>query len=219
MSSSDFSKLNESLSSVIIDARLAFILNKFKEKALLTTSFGTTSALMLHFVSRVKPGFPIHFIDTGYLFPETLEYKEELTRLLDLNVVTIRPDEKLHQRTKEINMWESNPDLCCAYNKVAPLDSIKGDFKVWISGLIGYQNSYRTGLDILQNRKDIFRFYPLIDWTEDKVNDYFEYFGLPRHPLERFGFSSIGCYHCTKQGENREGRWNGSGKTECGLHT
>ena len=219
MTTANLSAINKSLSAALIDARLAYVLNKFKEKALVTTSFGTTSALLLHFLSRVKPGFPVHFIDTGYLFPETLAYKDELVRMLDLNVITIKPDEKLHQRSLDTKMWRHNPDLCCAYNKVAPLDSIKAEYEVWISGLIGYQNSFRTGLDILQKRKDIYRFYPLKDWTEEQVEDYFDYFDLPQHPLERLGYSSIGCSHCTKQGAKREGRWNGSGKTECGLHT
>ena len=219
MAKNQLYQLNRALSSVLIDARLAYILNRFKEKALITTSFGTTSALMLHILNRVKPGFPVHFIDTGYLFPETLEYKDELTRMLNLNVVTIKPDERLHAHTKKVELWKTNPDLCCSYNKVAPLDAIKGDYEVWISGLIGYQNSYRTGLDILQKRNGIYRFYPIIDWSEEQVNDYFEYFGLPRHPLERLGFSSLGCAQCTIKGENRDGRWNGSGKTECGLHT
>lgn len=218
MEEKELKHLNKALSSVMIDARMAYILNKFNEKALVTTSFGTTSALLLHILSRVKPGFPIHFIDTGYLFPETLEYKEELTRLLDLNVITLKPNEQLHEHTQNVQLWLTNPDLCCAYNKVSPLDAIKKNFDVWISGLMGYQNSYRTGLDIFQHRKGIFRFYPLIDWTENQVNDYFEYFGLPRHPLERLGYSSLGCQQCTAKGANRDGRWSGTGKTECGLH-
>jgi phosphoadenosine phosphosulfate reductase len=219
MQNSKFKTLNKSLSSSLIDARLAYIINKFKNKALVTTSFGTTSVLLLHILSRVKPGFPVHYIDTGFLFPETHAYKEELIRMLDLNIITLKPDEKLHAHSQKTEMWRINPDLCCSYNKIAPLDVIKADFDVWISGLIGYQNSYRTGLDIMQQRQDIYRFYPLIDWTENQVNDYFEYFGLPRHPLEHMGYSSLGCTHCTIQGKNRDGRWSGTGKTECGLHT
>lgn len=211
--------INKTLSASLVDARMAYILNQFKKKALITTSFGTTSALMLHVVSRVRPGFPIHFIDTGYLFEETIAYKEELTRLLDLNIITHKPEVSAHEATRVSQLWETDPDACCSVNKVAPLEEAKKKHQVWISGLLGYSNGYRSGLDIFQKRTDIFRFYPFIDWTEAQVLDYFEYFGLPRHPLERFGYSSLGCTHCTLKGAGREGRWSGTGKTECGLHT
>lgn len=219
MQSISFKNINDTLAASLVDARLAYILNKFQNKALVTTSFGTTSILLLHVISRVKPDFPVHFIDTGYLFDETLAYKEELVRMLDLNIITIKPKLEAHEATKLSQLWETDPDACCGVNKVDPLQPIKDNHDVWISGLLGYQNSYRTGLDILQQKQGIFRFYPFIDWSEAQVQDYFDYFGLPRHPLEALGFSSIGCTHCTQQGAGREGRWNGSGKSECGLHT
>ena len=211
--------INRSLSSSLVDARLAYILNKFSNRALVTTSFGTTSVLLLHILARVKPEFPIHFIDTGFLFPETLEYKEELTRMLDLNVITHKPELTRHKAARVSRLWETDPDACCGVNKVAPLEKVKNGHKVWISGLLGYQNGYRSGLDIFQERSDIYRFYPLIDWTKAQVKDYFEYFGLPLHPLERMGFNSLGCTHCTIKGAGRDGRWSGTDKSECGIHT
>lgn len=214
-------RINQTLASVHTDARIAHILNKYGSRALATTSFGTTSVLLLHMISRIKPDFPIHFVDTGYLFPETLEYRDELVRRFDLNVITHKPDADRHQKTKKIQLWTSDPDKCCAVNKVDPVQSILGEnnYEVWLSGLLGYQNEYRTGLQILQRKDDLFRFYPLIDWSEQLVTEYMEYHGLPRHPLERLGYSSVGCTHCTSKGKGREGRWSGSRKTECGLHT
>lgn len=218
MESLKLKQLNKSLSSSLVDGRLAHILNTYGDKVLVTTSFGTTSVLLLHMMARVKPDFPIHFIDTGFLFPETHSYKDELIRKFDLNIITHKAPEELNQKSKDQSLWKVNPDLCCSYNKVAPVDKILDNYEVWISGLIGYQNSFRTGLDILQKKKELLRFYPLIDWTEAQVKDYFNYFGLPKHPLESLGYSSIGCSHCTIKGANRDGRWNGSNKTECGLH-
>ena len=211
--------INQSLSSAHIDARIAHILNKYKSKALVTTSFGTTSVLLLHMMSRIKPDFPIHFVDTGFLFPETHVYKDELIRRFGLNIITHQASFELNQKSRHSELWKSDPDLCCTYNKIQPVESILDNYQVWISGLIGYQNSFRTGLDILQERKGMFRFYPLIDWTESQVNEYIDFFELPRHPLEGMGFSSVGCTHCTSKGENRDGRWSGTDKTECGLHT
>ncbi|MEX0720515.1 MAG: phosphoadenylyl-sulfate reductase [Balneolaceae bacterium] len=213
-------RLNKSLSSAHNDVRLAHILNKFRENVLITTSFGTTSALLIHMISRIRPEHPIHFINTGYLFPETIEYKNLLIEKYGVNIIDHRPDEEKHQITQKEEMWKVDQDLCCNYNKAEPLDKIKGekDYKIWISGLIGYQNSYRSGLNFVQKKKNIYRFYPLIDWSPEMVDEYFDDYQLPRHPLEGFGFDSIGCTHCTVKGEQRAGRWNDSGKTECGLH-
>lgn len=218
MKSVQIKKINKSLSAAHNDVRIAHILNKYRDDVLITTSFGTTSALLIHMISRIRQNHPIHFINTGYLFPETLEYKDQLIERYGINVIDHVPDEEKHRITNEDEMWKSNPDLCCHYNKVEPLEKIKEGHKVWISGLIGYQNSYRSGLEILQQKDDIYRYYPLIDWTPEMVDDYFESFGIPRHPLERFGYDSIGCTHCTKKGDGRDGRWSDSGKTECGLH-
>lgn len=211
-------QLNKSLTEAHNDVRIAHILNKYREKVFITTSFGTTSALLIHMISRIRPNHPIHFIDTGYLFPETLEYRDKLIERYGINVIDHFPDERKHEITKQNKLWKADPDLCCHYNKVEPLENIKSGYKVWISGLIGYQNRYRSGLEILQRRDDLHRYYPLIDWTPEMVDDYFESYGIPRHPLERFGYESIGCTHCTKKGKGRKGRWGDSGKTECGLH-
>ncbi|GAB5410732.1 MAG: phosphoadenylyl-sulfate reductase [Balneolaceae bacterium] len=219
MESFKLQRINQSLASSLVDARLAHILNTYGEKALITTSFGTTSILLLHILARVKPDFPVHFIDTGFLFSETHAYKDELIRKLGLNIITHKSPYELNQKSRNNELWKTNPDLCCSYNKITPVDNILGNYEVWVSGLIGYQNRFRTGLDILQRKSDLFRFYPLIDWTQAQVNDYFDYFGLPHHPLEIQGFSSVGCTHCTKKGNGRDGRWSGTDKTECGLHT
>lgn len=213
-------QLNKTLSSAHNDVRLAHILNKYREEVLITTSFGTTSALLIHMISRIRQNHPIHFINTGYLFPETLEYKDLLIEKYGVNIVEHSPEEQKHKVTKTDEMWKVNQDLCCHYNKVEPLEAVKKekDYKIWISGLLGYQNSFRSGLNFVQKKNDVYRFYPLIDWTPHMVEEYFDDFQLPRHPLERFGFDSVGCTHCTKKGELRDGRWTDSGKSECGLH-
>lgn len=211
-------RINKTLSAAHNDVRIAHILNKYREEVLITTSFGTTSALLIHMISRIRQNHPIHFINTGYLFPETLEYKDQLIERYGVNVIEHKPDKDKFKRSQKDQLWKWNPDLCCHFNKVEPLEKIKTNHKIWISGLIGYQNSYRSRLGILQKRDDLHRYYPLIDWTPELVNEYFESYGIPRHPLERLGYSSIGCTHCTEAADGRDGRWNDSGKTECGLH-
>lgn len=200
-----------------MDARVAQVFNSFGD-VLVTSSFGTTSAVLLHILSRVKPRYPIHFIDTGYHFEETIEYKHRLTRLLNLNVIDIHPDRSRHRFTRQEMLWTGNPDKCCEINKIEPLKKIKSKFTIWMSGLIGYQSDRRKTLDIIIDKMGMLRCYPLIDWTKHTVDQYMELYGLPRHPLEAEGYHSIGCTHCTVPGDGRDGRWSGTGKTECGLH-
>lgn len=209
--------VNQSMGSKIVDARVTQIFNTFGE-VLVTSSFGTTSAVLLHIVSRIRPECPVYFIDTGYHFPETLEYKNRLTRLLSLNVVDLKPDPSRHSTTKIQKMWKQKPNRCCHINKVIPLDKVKNQYNVWMSGLLGYQSNQRGRLEFLEDRSDILKFHPLIDWNRDRVSEYMELYGLPAHPLEKKGYSSIGCTHCTFPGRGRKGRWKGTGKTECGLH-
>ena len=210
-------KINRSLSTKIVDARVAQVFNSFRD-VLVTSSFGTTSAVLLHLVSRIKPECPIYFIDTGYHFEETIAYKERMTRLLDLNVIDLRPDPGQHTMTQNEQLWEQDPDQCCEINKVEPLDRIKSRYKVWMSGLIGFQNRHRSTLQIMDDENELLKFYPLIDWNSSLVEEYIEVHSLPQHPLKEKGYHSVGCTHCTVKGSGREGRWNNLSKTECGLH-
>ncbi|NGP88631.1 phosphoadenylyl-sulfate reductase [Fodinibius halophilus] len=210
-------KINKSLSAKIVDARVAQVFNSFGD-VLVTSSFGTTSAVLLHIVSRVRPNCPIYFIDTGYHFKETIRYKKRLSRLLGLNVVDLRPDPADHSMTDKNQLWSQDPDQCCHINKVEPLSRVKEKYKVWMSGLIGFQNRNRSDLEIVDEEADIIKFHPLIDWNTSLVEEYMESHSLPQHPLKDKGYHSIGCTHCTVAGAGRNGRWSDSGKTECGLH-
>lgn len=210
-------KINRSLSAKIVDARVAQVFNSFRD-VLVTSSFGTTSAVILHLVSRIKPECPIYFIDTGYHFEETISYKKRITRLLDLNVIDLRPDPSQHAMTQNEQLWNQDPDRCCEINKVEPLERVKSKYKVWMSGLIGFQNRYRSTLEIMDDENELLKFYPLIDWNSSLVEEYIEVHSLPQHPLKEKGYHSVGCIHCTIQGKGRSGRWDGLSKTECGLH-
>jgi phosphoadenosine phosphosulfate reductase len=210
-------KINRSLSAKIVDARVAQIFNSF-EDLLVTSSFGTTSVVLLHLISRIKPQCPVYFIDTGYHFKETLAYKERVTRLLDLNVIDLHPDADQHAATKEEQLWNTDSDRCCEINKIAPIEHLKEEHTVWMSGLIGFQNRHRNTLKIMDEKDEMIKFYPLIDWNSALVQEYITSHGLPQHPLKEQGYHSVGCTHCTVPGVGREGRWSSQSKTECGLH-
>jgi phosphoadenosine phosphosulfate reductase len=188
------------------------------DRVLFTSSFGTTAAFLLHLFHSVKPQQQIYFLDTTYHFNETLDYKNKLTSLLNLNVIDIKPEEWKNKFTKEDKTWNSDPDLCCSINKVEPLDKIKPNFQVWVSGLMSSQNNYRGTLKVFEEKEGVLKFYPLVDLKEQDAFDYIKKNNLPEHPLLKAGFSSVGCFHCTVAGKGRSGRWVNKSKTECGLH-
>lgn len=187
-------------------------------KVLFTSSFGTTSAFLLHLFHKIRPAETVYFLDTTYHFNETIEYKETLTRLLSLNVKEVKAEEWKNKFTQQDKTWNSDPDLCCSINKVEPVDKIKVKYDVWVSGLMSSQNMHRENLKIFEQKEDIIKFYPLIDQSEKEARAYLKKNQLPEHPLLSQGYSSVGCFHCTVAGKGRSGRWVNKSKTECGLH-
>jgi phosphoadenosine phosphosulfate reductase len=211
--------LNEKYHALSVEERIKALYTDFAgDRIMLTSSFAATSAFFLHLFSRLAPHQAVFFIDTGYHFQETLDYKQYLTELYRLNVVDIRAEDWKHDFTTREKTWENDPDFCCSINKVEPLDAIKQDYDVWASGLMRWQTEHRSALDVFEERNGIIKFYPLVDVTKDERDDYIREHDLPFHPLVIKGYSSIGCSHCTVPGDDRSGRWNNCPKTECGLH-
>lgn len=212
-------ELNKKYRSLNVHERIEELYHDFDvSDIMLTSSFAATSAMLLKFFSDVNKDQLIYFIDTGYHFKETLIYKEYLTKLYDLNVLDVTAEEWKHTFTTEDKTWTKDPDLCCSINKVQPLESIKEKYTVWVSGLMRWQSDNRSSLDIFEERKGMIKFYPLLDVTQDERESFIKDHHLPFHPLISKGYFSIGCEHCTVPGKGREGRWNNSPKTECGLH-
>ena len=215
----EVSSLNEKFSKVPFEERITKLYDIFDESDVLyTSSFGTSAIFLIFLISKLRPTQKIHFIDTGYHFQETIDYKSELTGCYNLNVETVNPDEYLLQYSLDNQLWQDDPNLCCQVNKVEPLEVIKNDYKVWISGLMSFQSPTRKNLNIFEQQDKILKFYPLIDVTEAELNACKEKYNLPEHPLLSKGYASVGCTHCTVKGEDRSGRWSGKGKVECGLH-
>lgn len=211
--------LNERYAPLAFGERLRQLYLDFDPaKVMITSSFAATSAYFLHIVSRIRPEQVIHFIDTGYHFPETLEYRKYLIELFQLKVVDVRAEDWKHQFTEQEQTYLKDPDFCCSVNKVEPLEAIKPSFHVWVSSLMRWQTDHRAGLPIFEVRRGLIKFNPMIDVTREERDAYIREHDLPFHPLVAKGYSSIGCTHCTVPGEGRSGRWLGKPKTECGLH-
>ncbi|CUR48171.1 phosphoadenylyl-sulfate reductase [Alloalcanivorax xenomutans] len=188
------------------------------DRIMVTSSFAATSAYFLHIISTIRPEQKVHFIDTGYHFQETLDYKDYLIKRFDLDVIDVTPDPQHHEVSQQERMWETDPDLCCQVNKVAPLEEAKENYDLWISSLMSWQTEHRAGLEIFEERRGMIKFNPMIDVTREERDAYIAEHDLPFHPLVKEGYHSIGCSHCTWKGEGREGRWQGKAKTECGIH-
>lgn len=189
------------------------------EDILVTSSFGTTSGILMSMVSKAAPGHPIHFIDTTFCFKKTIEYKQTLTEILDLNIIHILPDLEDNTKAREVSLWETDVDACCNLNKIKPFEPYKSGKKIWVSGLLMNQTPFRENLNIFEERQTIVKMHPNIDTTATQFDMYLIDNGIPPHPLKIEGYESVGCTHCTKKGNGREGRWAGKSKTECGIHT
>ncbi|MDX2304738.1 MAG: phosphoadenylyl-sulfate reductase [Microscillaceae bacterium] len=213
------SYLNEKYLPLTPAERIRELFAEFDSKdILLTSSFGTTAVYLLHLIYDQGIQHPVHFINTQYHFDETLQYIHQLKGLLNLDVVDVKPEDWKNDMTTKSELWKTHPDLCCSINKVEPLEALKKNYKIWISGLMNWQNDNRSQKKIFEFKDGLLKFYPIIDVLEAEANDYLEVHQLPVHPLKPLGYESIGCKHCTVKGKSREGRWAGLAKTECGLH-
>ena len=185
---------------------------------LVTSSFGTTSGILMGMVTNIAPGHPIHFIDTTFCFKKTIGYKEALTRLLGLNIVNVLPSIEDNIEARDKKLWQSDKDRCCHINKVKPFEPYKRGKKIWVSGLLMNQNPFRQNLEIFEERNGLIKMHPNIDTTAEGFERFLIDNFIPPHPLSTEGYASVGCTHCTTKGKGREGRWSGTSKTECGLH-
>ena len=215
----DLEELNKEYELLSPEERLDRLYVDFpKDLIMATSSFAATSALLLKLISQACPDQTINFIDTGYHFPETHQYLGELKSLLNLNVEATAAESWRNEFTTKDKTWEKDPNFCCSVNKVEPLERIKSQNKIWISGLMSWQSDHRSTLNIFEKRGAVLKFYPLLDMTKAERDTFIADQKLPFHPLVSQGYASIGCTHCTVPGDDRDGRWNNHPKTECGLH-
>lgn len=205
---------------------LKWAIQTFPKKIAMSSSFQMQSLPLLHMVSKTVPELKVVFLDTGYHFPETLLFRDKLVKEWQLNLEVVRSsrskDELAQQRTNAL--YRRNPDLCCYVNKVEPMQQVMSELDAWISGIRRDQSPSRANTRILERTpQGIIRIHPMATWTKKDIWQYIDEYGLPEHPLFSQGYISIGCAPCTQPifdgQDERAGRWNGSNKTECGLHT
>jgi phosphoadenosine phosphosulfate reductase len=217
--------LNADLEARGARERLAWAVETYGARLLFTSSFGPGSGVLLHLWSEVARGLPVHFIDTGYLFEETLAYRDAVAAKLHLDVVVLKPPMERGRFLEKygLTLFRDDPDRCCAINKVEPLQLALPGKDAWVSGLRRDQSKTRSETPIALRTDGPLKVHPLADWTARDVYRYLKEHDVPEHPMFEEGYVSVGCAPCTRPvmpGEDeRAGRWSGSAKTECGLHT
>lgn len=191
----------------------------------ISSSFQTHSIPLLHTIATVAPQTDVLFLDTGFHFPETYRFKDEISKMLNLKVVSLKSDiPKIRQRNgKGVFYYADDPDHCCFLNKTQPMNNAMQLYDVWISGVRRVQNANRKSMNtVTKTPGGKWRYHPILDWSNKDIHQYRKAFDLPPHPLEKQGYLSIGCEPCTQKynpKDSRDGRWAGMKKTECGLHT
>ncbi|USD65037.1 phosphoadenylyl-sulfate reductase [Vibrio sp. SCSIO 43136] len=220
-------ELNGYLEKLSAQDRIAWAFENLEGTHVVSSSFGIQAAVMLHLVSQVKADVPVILTDTGYLFAETYQFIDQLTEQLGLNLQIFRAEAgPAWQEARYGKLWEQGVEGIEKYNrlnKVEPmrraLDTLQAG--TWFSGLRREQSSSRANLPILAIQNGVFKFLPVIDWSNKDVHYYLEKHGLPYHPLRDEGYLSVGDTHTTVKWEpgmkEEETRFFGL-KRECGLH-
>jgi phosphoadenosine phosphosulfate reductase len=195
------------------------------------TSWCVTSsmadAVLPHLASQVLPGVDIVFLDTGYHFAETIGMRDAVAAVLPVTVKTILPLKTVAQQDSEFGakLHDRDPNLCCAMRKVEPLERALSSYTAWASGLRRADWVSRADAKVVEwdAKRGKVKLNPIATWTDEQVDDYIAANGILVNPLLSDGYGSIGCAPCTRRllpGEDaRAGRWAGTNKTECGLHT
>jgi phosphoadenosine phosphosulfate reductase len=196
-----------------------------RDRLALVSSFGTESAALLKVMADVDPAIPVIFLDTGWLFEETLVYRDALIATLGLrDVRSIKPlDEDLSRQDPDRELWFSDPDACCRIRKVEPLARALTPFSAWINGRKRFQGGLRAEIPVVEDDGTRLKFNPFANVSREDIEAIYKAAKLPQHPLVASGYLSVGCMPCSSRTspdeDARAGRWRGRAKTECGIHT
>ncbi len=219
--------INAMLATRSAAQRVAWALEHLPGEHVLSSSFGAQAAVSLHLVSRQRPDIPVILIDTGYLFPETYHFVDQLTARLGLNLKVYQsPLSPARMEARHGQLWRQGVSGIDQYNrirKIEPMQRALDELHAgsWIAGLRRQQSRSRAAIDFLELRHGRWKLHPLADWSDRDVGHYLSRHRLPYHPLWEQGYVSIGDHHTSRRWEPgmdpEETRFFGL-KRECGLH-
>lgn len=227
ISKEDLADINEMLEQMTAQERVAWALDNLPDTHIVSSSFGAQSAVMLHMLTKVQPDIPVVLTDTGYLFPETYKFIDELVEKLNLNLHVYNANmSSAWQEARFGRLWEQGIEGIEKYNKmnkVEPMQRALNDLDAgtWFAGLRRSQSDTRGKLPVLQKAGQQFKMYPIIDWSNKDLHYYLKDNELSYHPLWEQGYVSIGDWHTTQSLQEgmseQDTRFFGL-KRECGLH-
>lgn len=219
--------LNVHLAAATAEERVAWALKQFGKSIVMTSSFGAQAAVCLHLVTSQRPDIPVILVDTGYLFPETYRYVDDLTERLHLNLQVYRAAlTPAWQEARYGKLWEQGVEGLDRYNQMNKVEPMRRALKelgarAWITGLRRQQSVSRQHLQVLGQQNGRIKVHPLVDWTDRDIYLYMTRHELPYHPLWHKGYVSIGDVHTTRplgEGMSEEDTRFFGLKRECGLH-
>lgn len=218
---------NQQLEAMSAIERVAWALEHLPSSFALTSSFGIQSAVMLHMMTEIQADIPVLLTDTGYLFPQTYQFIDQLTQRLNLNLNVFRADiSPAWQMARHGKQWQQGEQELKQYNltnKVEPLEKGLAQLNIntWFSGVRRSQTEHRKSLPVLQVIRGRFKLHPIIDWSNKDVHQYLTQHNLPYHPLWEQGYVSLGDTHSSQplsaDMNEQDTRFNGM-QRECGLH-
>lgn len=208
---------------------LAAAIERYAPKIVLACSFGAEDVVLVDMIHRINSSVPLFYLDTDFLFPETYTTRDRIIERYQLKPAQVIQTKSLLTPEQQAGqygetLWTREPDRCCQVRKVEPLTRVLKEFDAWVTGIRRDQAPTRANAKMIEwdERFQLVKVNPLAKWSWSEVWTYINVYEVPYNPLHDQHYPSIGCTHCTKpvmSGEDpRSGRWQGSGKTECGLH-
>jgi phosphoadenosine phosphosulfate reductase len=209
---------------------LAWALAEYQPRLCISTAFGVEGCALIDMAMKLDPAIPVFTVDTGFLFPETHELIARFVDRYGIRLTTHAGEvSKADQEQRHgLALWSRDPDLCCQLRKVEPTQRAVRGMDAWIAGLRRDQGKSRAGIPILdllahEDGSPLVKISPLATWTRNDTWTYVVANDVPYNPLLDQGYKSIGCWPCTRpvaaDADERAGRWAGTDKTECGIHT
>lgn len=208
---------------------LRWAFDTFGDRVAISTAFGPSGVVLMHLASRIRPGFRVFFLDTGFHFPETLATLERVRARLAVDIEVVRPGPAVPApgTLEGDRLPVIDPDRCCELRKVEPTRRVLAGLDAWITALRRDQGPSRAHTPVVERKiidgRELLKVNPLVRWTRKDVWRHVFAHDLPYNPLHDHGYASVGCWPCTRPtidgADERSGRWAGSAKTECGLHT
>lgn len=204
---------------------IAWAAATFGDDLVVASSMG--DEILVHMAAKAAPGVNVIFLDTGYHFAETIGTRDYYAEFTDIKLRTVLPLRTVQEQDAEHGekLHDRDPNLCCAMRKVEPLERGLAPYTAWVTGMRREDAPTRTDITVVgwDEKRDKVKLNPLAAWTQEQVDAYVEENHVVLNPLRQAGYTSIGCAPCTRAvapGEDpRAGRWSGTGKIECGLHT